>query len=147
MVHGKRRQKLIQNILSRIEINPGLNSCWEWQGALNPKGYAHVCWKGLPTQGHRACYILFRGEIPEGKEIDHLCGNRSCIHPWHMEAVDHRVNILRGNTLAAKQLKQRHCKRGHSLEDAISRRGNRRECRTCYELYKARKRLFGNAAR
>lgn len=132
--------KYKKRILDRITINPSNNSCWEWEGALTPKGYAHICWKGFPTQGHRASYIIFRGSIPSDKEIDHLCANRRCVNPWHMEAVTHKVNVMRGNTLAAKQSKQTHCKYGHSLNNPIRRNGNRRWCRTCYEEYKKTKR-------
>ena len=65
--------------------------CWEWQGAKS-NGYSAVSVKGKPQRGHRVMYQLMVGEIPEGLQIDHLCCNRACINPRHLEPVTARQN-------------------------------------------------------
>jgi hypothetical protein len=77
-------------------------------------------------------YELLHGPIPDGLHLDHLCKNRPCYNPNHLEPVTPRENLLRGNTLAAKLSKQTHCKNGHpfDVENTILR-PNGRACREC----------------
>lgn len=72
--------------------------CWEWQGSLNGNGYGQM-YIGSRTDGsrrntmaHRVSYETFVGEIPEGLVIDHLCRNKRCVNPAHLEAVTNKVN-------------------------------------------------------
>lgn len=64
---------------------------------------------------HRFAYELIRGKIPEGLDIDHLCRNRQCVNPEHMEPVTPRENTIRGDTIPAHNLKKTHCPKGHPL--------------------------------
>jgi hypothetical protein len=111
------------------------NGCWEWQGSL-VDGYGVVCGTGpyssLRIYAHRYMYERERGPIPEGLEIDHLCRNRKCINPAHLEAVTHRENMLRGDSFSARHAKQTHCLRGHELtpENVYNWR-RQRHCRKC----------------
>jgi len=84
---------------------------------------------------HRFSYQLFKGDIPMNLELDHLCRNKLCVNPDHLEAVTHRENVLRGNGLASKQAKQTHCKRGHEFnqENTAIYQG-KRECRICLRI-------------
>jgi hypothetical protein len=86
--------------------------CWQWQGALTTRGYGMFWYCGKQICAHVAAYLLHKGDIPEGLEVDHLCGNKACVNPDHLEAVTHQVNVARGS------LKRRrsHCWRGHPLE-------------------------------
>ena len=75
---------------------PDENGCWIWQGGLNFKGYGTMRLKGYGRSAHRNSYEAFKGSIPEGHQIDHLCRVRSCVNPDHLEAVEPRENTLRG---------------------------------------------------
>lgn len=70
--------------------------CWEWQKALTSDGYGRVQFNKKQQQAHRVSYELFVSSIPDGFHVDHLCRNRSCINPKHLEAVSQLENTLRG---------------------------------------------------
>lgn len=98
--------------------------CWIWTGARNQKGYG-VFWNGERTYpAHRFAYEEQHGPIPDGLVPDHLCRNRACTRPSHIEVVTNCVNILRGVGTAAMHARQTHCLRGHRLD------GSRR-CKAC----------------
>lgn len=85
------------------------SGCWEFTGALNT-GYGRISGPGgrlLYT--HRLAYELLVGTIPEGMDLDHLCRNRACCNPDHLEPVTRRVNLLRGETLTAAHAEGRDC--------------------------------------
>lgn len=70
--------------------------CMPWPGLINHKGYGKISIGGKGRQAHRAVYENVVGPIPDGLVIDHLCRNRCCVNPDHMEPVTNRENILRG---------------------------------------------------
>ena len=129
------------------------SGCWVWVGALMPNGYGYFrC--GKKTQyAHRVSYVLSNGEIPKGLVIDHLCRCRSCVNPSHLEAVTQRENLLRGDTLIARQLKNTHCPQGHELTlENLSKyklKLGTRYCLTCHrereQKRRAKKLISGRA--
>lgn len=68
--------------------------CWNWTGAMSPNGYGQSRGSGA----HREIYQRFKGPIPEGLTLDHLCRNRRCVNPEHLEAVTQSTNVRRGNS-------------------------------------------------
>lgn len=90
----------------------GPDECWEWTGGRNTNGYGVIASggrRGVNINAHRVAYELAHGPIPDGLVIDHLCENRGCVNPRHLEAVQHDVNIVRATG------KRTTCKRGHPL--------------------------------
>lgn len=76
----------------------GPNECWQWRGSVTAGGYGNFKFAGSNEYAHRAAYMLSVGEIPEGLHIDHLCRNRLCVNPAHLEPVTQRENNARNET-------------------------------------------------
>lgn len=126
-----------EKLLRRSEILE--SGCRQWIGALyNGYGYVALPRTQHPIRAHRVAYRTWVGPIPDGLTIDHLCRNRACIEPTHLEAVPAKVNILRGDTLAARNKAKTHCNHGHPFEGdnlRITKTGER-VCRACQERAK-----------
>lgn len=117
-------------INQRIKVNN--NGCWIWQ--LTPsETYGRANHSGKQVYAHRLSYEYYGGQIPEGLQIDHLCRNRKCVNPDHLEPVTLKENVLRGIGISANNAKKTLCKNGHELEgyNLIVRPRGRRTCRTC----------------
>ena len=106
------------------------HACWLWTGTKTPSGYGSFSVDTTKrSPAHRFSYEVLVSPIPKGKEIDHLCRNRSCVNPEHMEVVDHAENMRR----SAPALKAA-CVHGHALEGENlyrSPKTGRRQCKTC----------------
>lgn len=95
------RARLYRKVDIDLFPNPSTGTpCWRWKGAKTKTGYGRI---GRPKTGqliltHRAAFLLEGGHIPTGKELDHLCRNRDCCNPQHLEVVTHSENLRRGNT-------------------------------------------------
>ena len=117
------------------------SGCWIWMKCVLSCGYGQIVIARKPRSAHRTSYEVFRGPIPEGLQLDHLCRVRSCVNPDHLEAVTARENTLRTDGPTARNARLTHCKRGHEfLLDNVKRRPSRpteRACRTC-EIMAAR---------
>lgn len=95
--------KLFENTI----IDPE-TGCYEWQRGVSSYGYGRIRLGDRRTFAHVLAYETLIGSVPEGWDIDHLCRNAKCWNVDHLEAVPHRINILRGNTLAAKWTALKH---------------------------------------
>lgn len=107
--------------------------CWEHELKLNRHGYRRVSVAGKCKALHRVIYEHFRGPIPEGLEPDHLCRNRGCCNPDHIQPVPGKVNTLRSSSGPSKNAAKTHCLRGHPLNGAnlyVPANGSR-QCREC----------------
>lgn len=104
--------------------------CWTWTGPQRGQGYGRARWNKESVAAHRLAHELLIGPIPEGMEVDHLCRNRLCVNPAHLEAVDHATNTRRA---AEHRPRVTHCKRGHSLDDEANVRLDARGSRHCKE--------------
>lgn len=109
-------------------------TCWLWTGSVRGIGYGQVYLGGGNKEryAHRVSYQMAKGPIAPDLELDHLCRVRRCVNPDHLEAVPQKVNLLRGESLSARNARKTHCKRGHELagENLFTYRGTR-QCRTC----------------
>lgn len=110
--------------------------CQEWHGYIDPDGYGHITVAGEVRGVHRVAYERAVGAIPEGLEIDHLCRNRRCINPRHLEAVPRRINVLRGTSFAGMNAALTHCSHGHEFTPENTRihrypTHTKRICRAC----------------
>lgn len=118
--------------LLRDSIPEPNTGCWLWMGVLMPNGYGQLSINGRHAYAHRASYETFVGPIPEGLTIDHLCRQRCCINPEHLEPVTTRVNLLRGDGASAKNAQKTTCALGHPLSgDNLALYRGQRWCNEC----------------
>ncbi len=116
-------------------------SCWLWKGRLAKNGYARYHFgDGRTVMAHRVAYDLVRGPIPEGMTLDHLCRVRHCVNPAHLEPVAMKVNILRGDGVAARLARRRECTKGHG-PFSWSETEQRRICKECRNDNERKRRL------
>lgn len=128
----------MQRISRGITITP--TGCWEWGGSTTPGGYGLISVGGKRDYTHRVVYRAMVGAIPDNYDIDHICRNRSCCCPSHLDAVTRKENLLRGFGWAGINARKTHCKRGHAFTPDNTRMDGRgRQCRKCDQIRKLRR--------
>ncbi len=145
--------KRIETFMSRVHFAE--SGCWEWTGYVNPDGYGG--WtdyrrfkrrNGSCNIGaHKWSYLMFTIDKPllkKGQVIDHLCRNRKCVNPDHLEAVSCKENLLRGYGICAQNARRTHCKYGHEFTPENTQL-NKFKGRVCKQCGRERARNFSRA--
>jgi hypothetical protein len=123
---------MLVRMLPKFTVGDG---CWEWTAGLNQGGYGQI-WDGCsrPQLAHVAMYRILKGAVPEGLVSDHLCRNRKCIRPDHIEFVTIAENLRRAPNFRGRRTC---CPAGHeytaanTIRDTDGQGRLHRKCRTC----------------
>jgi len=145
----------LERFWAKVDSSGGPEACWPWRGTRNDGGYGIIAIaRNAPRhrfiRAHRLAYELcHRESIPAALTVDHLCRLRHCVNPAHLEVVTRGVNVLRGNTTAARHARVTHCPRGHAFDGVNTywKPDGSRGCRECrrvqHRAYDRRRRLAG----
>ena len=108
------------------------SACWLWP-SVDRYGYGLIAVDGKTQLAHRVAFRLFRGPVPDGMQLDHLCRQRNCINAFHLDPVDNDTNCVRGNGFVVANRSKVACINGHPFDDAntYSRPRGGRGCRSC----------------
>jgi hypothetical protein len=118
------------------KVHKADNGCWIWQGATDGGGrYGQISHNKTVKRAHRAAYEEWVGPVGDGFELDHLCRTTRCVNPHHLEPVTHYENVMRGESLQAKNARKTHCVHGHELPPYVP--GGNRQCAECRAIRNA----------
>lgn len=129
---GQKPQTLASQ-LAKWQRSP--DECWPWGVGVDTrpgKDYARAVFSGRRQLAHRAVYEMLVGPIPSGMQIDHLCRNKPCVNPAHLEVVTARENLMRAPTVQARNAAKMRCVNGHPFDETNTiHASDGRRCRAC----------------
>lgn len=120
----------VDRTLANMDVTD--DGCWVPRRSTLAGGYVLVWDHGRQRLAHRVMYEGLVGPIPAGLTLDHLCRNRACCNPEHLEPTTLRENTLRGEAVSAINARKTHCIRGHAFDSANTYEyKGARHCRAC----------------
>lgn len=133
------RRPRAERFWEKVEVNS--HGCWFWTAHVSPSGYGRFSVDGRTAYAHRVAYELAVGQIPVGLQIDHLCSNKRCVRPDHLEVVTNAENtrraaVRRREVGVVHHGRQERCQRGHALtgENRYVAPCGQGHCRKCKAL-------------
>ena len=136
----RKRRSPVDRFAEKVALTD--SGCLQWIAGLNGSGYGTFnAGPGTSVVAHRWSYEHHYGPIPRGQVLDHLCRNRACVNPEHLECVTTQVNLLRGVGVGSANTKKTHCPAGHPYAGDnlyIPPRRANRMCRACRRDQKLR---------
>lgn len=136
------------HVINRTSFD-GPGGCWEWQGTRRENGYGVVSYvrDGVTRRllAHRLALHLAGRPVPESMTVDHLCRNRACLNPDHLEVVSLVINVMRGDGFYAMNARKTHCAHGHEFTPEntgtrTTKAGTARYCKACVRMRQKQRR-------
>lgn len=124
--------RLPERFWRKVSVNP-VTGCWEWTASKSSSGYGRFLFHGRLWQAHRIAFEVLCWPVPLALDIDHLCRNRACCNPSHLEPVTRKENIRRGVSPCAANAKKTCCSNGHPYAETTT--NGWRFCGICKSEY------------
>jgi len=123
---------------SKVDLGDPFD-CWVWDAALQTSGYGNFWMHNASHTAHKVAWVWEYGPVPEGMQLDHLCRERRCVNPDHLEPVTSRENSHRSPlTLNSINAAKTRCVRGHEYDGVRS--DGKRSCSSCQKVWERNRR-------